>query len=43
MQVTVIVSFAAFVWLIGDAEDVKRDAMRAKDEFKVEVETAEDV
>mmetsp|Transcript_38249 Transcript_38249/g.67131 ORF Transcript_38249/g.67131 Transcript_38249/m.67131 type:complete len:95 (-) Transcript_38249:184-468(-) len=37
-----LMSFAAFVWLIGDAEDVKRDAMRAIDEFKVEVETAED-
>lgn len=38
-----LMSFAAFVWLIGDAEDVKRDAMRAIDEFKVEVETAEAV
>lgn len=35
-----LMSFAAFVWLIGDAEDVKRDAMRARDEFKVEVESA---
>lgn len=33
-----LMSFAAFVWLIGDADDVKRDAMRARDEFKVEVE-----
>lgn len=33
-----LMSFAAYVWLIGDAEDVKRDAMRARDEFRVEVE-----
>lgn len=33
-----LMSFAAFVWLIGDEEDVKRDAMRARDEFEVEIE-----
>mmetsp|Transcript_54006 Transcript_54006/g.80200 ORF Transcript_54006/g.80200 Transcript_54006/m.80200 type:complete len:554 (-) Transcript_54006:173-1834(-) len=33
-----LLSFAGFVWLIGDADDVKRDAMRAREEFKVEVE-----
>ena len=36
-----LMSFAAYVWLIGDTEDVKRDAMRARDEFKVEVEVEE--
>eukprot|EP00536_Pseudo-nitzschia_multiseries_P004668 jgi/Psemu1/253808/estExt_Genewise1Plus.C_790038 len=33
-----LMSFAAFVWLIGDAEDVQRDAQLAREEFKVEVE-----
>lgn len=33
-----LMSFAAYVWLIGDADDIKRDAHRARDEFKVEVE-----
>ncbi len=36
-----LMSFAAYVWLIGEAEDVKRDALRAREEFVVEVETAE--
>ena len=36
-----LMSFAAYVWLIGEAEDVKRDALRAREEFKVEVETTE--
>lgn len=36
-----LMSFVAYVWLIGDAEDVKRDAARARDEYKVEVEAAE--
>ncbi|EJK54127.1 hypothetical protein THAOC_26312 [Thalassiosira oceanica] len=32
-------SFAAHVWLVGeDAEEVRRDVMRARDEFRVEVE-----
>ena len=36
---TDLMSFAAHVWLVGDdAEEVKRDVMRARDEFKVEVE-----
>mmetsp|Transcript_53489 Transcript_53489/g.113601 ORF Transcript_53489/g.113601 Transcript_53489/m.113601 type:complete len:571 (+) Transcript_53489:188-1900(+) len=42
VRATALMSFAAFVWLIGDAEDVKRDAMAAREEFKVEVEAAED-
>lgn len=33
-----LMSFAAYVWLIGDPEDVRRDANRARDEFFVEVE-----
>lgn len=33
-----LMSFAAYVWLIGDADDVKRDALRARVEFQVEVE-----
>ena len=33
-----LMSFAAYVWLVGDADDVKRDAARARDEFSVEVE-----
>jgi hypothetical protein len=36
---TDLISFPAFVWLIGDAEDVRRDAMQAIDEYVVEVET----
>ena len=35
---TDLISFPAFVWLIGDAEDVRRDAMQAIDEYVVEVE-----
>jgi len=34
-----LMSFAAYVWLIGDKEDVMRDGHRARDEFIVEVET----
>jgi hypothetical protein len=37
---TDLISFAAFVWLIGDGEDVRRDAMQAIHEYKVEVESA---
>lgn len=33
-----LLSFAAYVWLVGDADDVKRDAKQARDEFIVEVE-----
>ena len=33
-----LMSFAAFVWLIGATEEVRKDAMRARDEFVVEVE-----
>jgi len=35
---TSLMTFAAFVWLVGDVDEVKRDAMRARAEFKVEVE-----
>ncbi|KAL3802801.1 hypothetical protein HJC23_007578 [Cyclotella cryptica] len=35
-----LMSFAAYVWLIGDAQDVRRDANKARDEFFVEVELA---
>jgi hypothetical protein len=35
-----LMSFAAYVWLIGDAEDVRRDANKARDEFFVDVELA---
>ena len=31
-------SFAAYLWLIGDKEDIRRDANRARDEFFVDVE-----
>lgn len=31
-------SFAAYLWLIGDQEDIRRDANRARDEFFVDVE-----
>lgn len=37
-RATFIMSFAAHVWLVGDAEDVRRDVMRARNEFMVEVE-----
>jgi len=38
-RATDLTSFAAQVWLVGDdAEEVKCDVMRARDEFKVEVE-----
>jgi len=37
-----LMSFAAYVWLIGDDEDVKRDVKRAREEFKVEVEPIAD-
>lgn len=33
-----LMSFAAYVWLIGEDADVKRDTQMARDEFKVEVE-----
>jgi hypothetical protein len=33
-----LMSFAAYVWLIGDPEDIRRDANRARDEFFVDVE-----
>lgn len=33
-----LTSFAAYVWLIGEEEDVMRDAQSARDEFIVEVE-----
>ena len=32
-----LTSFAAFVWLVGDEEDVMLDAKKARAEFKVEV------
>lgn len=39
-----LASFAAQLWLVGAPEDVERDAKRARDEFKVEVdETLEKV
>lgn len=38
VRATDIMSFAAFVWLIGKDEDVKRDVERARNEFEVEVE-----
>ena len=34
-----IMSFAYYVWLIGEDEEVKRDAQKARDDFIVEVET----
>mmetsp|Transcript_32577 Transcript_32577/g.68496 ORF Transcript_32577/g.68496 Transcript_32577/m.68496 type:complete len:181 (+) Transcript_32577:1344-1886(+) len=34
-----IMSFTAYVWFIGDDDDVKRDAQKAREEFIVEVET----
>ena len=37
-----LTSFAAFVWLVGDEEDVMLDAKKARAEFKVEVETDEE-
>jgi hypothetical protein len=33
-----LMSFAAYVWLIGELDDIRRDANRARDEFFVEVE-----
>lgn len=33
-----LMSFAAYVWLIGQPEDIRRDANRARDEFFVDVE-----
>mmetsp|Transcript_26457 Transcript_26457/g.72742 ORF Transcript_26457/g.72742 Transcript_26457/m.72742 type:complete len:563 (-) Transcript_26457:175-1863(-) len=33
-----LMSFAAHVWLIGDADDVTRDALLSRDKFNVEVE-----
>mmetsp|Transcript_1650 Transcript_1650/g.2643 ORF Transcript_1650/g.2643 Transcript_1650/m.2643 type:complete len:581 (-) Transcript_1650:12-1754(-) len=36
-----LMSFAAYVWLIGDEEDVMRDAQCARDEFIVEVDEEE--
>ena len=33
-----LASFAAQVWLRGDPADVERDAKKARDEFRVEVE-----
>lgn len=33
-----LMSFVAYVWLIGEDADVKRDTQIARDEFKVEVE-----
>lgn len=33
-----LMSFAAFVWLIGEAEDIRRDANRARNEYFVDVE-----
>lgn len=32
-----LMSFAAFVWLIGDEDDVLREAKLARDQFKVEI------
>lgn len=37
-----LTSFAAFVWLVGDEEDVMLDAKKARAEFKVEVEADEE-
>lgn len=34
-----IMSFVAYVWFIGDEDDVKRDAKLAREEFVVEVES----
>ena len=33
-----LASFAAHLWLIGEPEDVERDAKRARAEFNVEVD-----
>jgi hypothetical protein len=33
-----LMSFAAYVWLIGSPDDIRRDANRARDEFFVDVE-----
>ena len=35
-----LASFAAQVWLVGPPAEVDRDAKRARDEFKLEVESS---
>jgi len=36
-----LMSFCAYVWLIGSKEDVEADAKKARDEFIVDVEEQE--